>query len=98
MQVMNLAKFELELRLVPLVVEVFLELVAGSAFDDNCFSVFSKLVPLQVTTTLTKNIATCGLNLRDIIDKAKSLADVPKLAMSMDEIKCEFDDDVGPNR
>lgn len=96
---MNLAKFELELKFVPLVVDLFIEIVAGSAFDDNCFSIFSKMIPLQVTTTLTKNIATCGFNLRDIIDKAKSFSEVPRLAMSsMDEIKCEFDDDVGPNR
>lgn len=95
---MNIAKFDLELRLVPLVVDIFAEVATGSAFDDNCFNLFAKLVPLQFTTTLTKNIATCGLNLRDLIDKADSYMDVPRLAMNMDEIRCEFNEDIGDNR
>ena len=98
MQLMHYAKFEVEFQIVPLVVEAFIEGYLGSAADDNCFSLFSKLIPLQFTTTLTKNIAKCGLNLRDVIDKAETWTQVPQHFLSMSEAKCQFDDETGSNR
>ena len=54
--------------------------------------------PLLVTTTVTKNLARCGVNLRDYIDKAESWNDLNNIASELTNTKCEFDYETGWSR
>jgi hypothetical protein len=65
-----MVKVDLEVDVVPLLVGVGLSTYQSTAIEDGCFWIHNDWQGITVKTTLTKNIARCGENVKSIIDDA----------------------------
>jgi len=61
---MNMVKIDLEVQVVPFLMGVGLSGYQSTAFEELCFWVHKDFEFISVKTTLTKNIARCGKNLK----------------------------------
>ena len=98
-QILNLIKVDLEVEFVPILVGIGASESTTSLLEDNCFWFYFEMNTLAIFTRLKKNIATCGGNLRNVIDEMESwdkLLDIGTLLRD-DMFACQFDDDFGEN-
>ena len=89
-ELFEMARFALKLDLVPFVAELALTGYMGSALQDDCLWLEGKQYPLLINTYLTKDIAQCGVNLRDVISDAKGWDQLLDLGEEMLLPKCRF--------
>ena len=99
-QILNLAKFDLEIDFVPLLLGIGASAYTSSLLEDNCIWVYFESVILTLTTRLKKNFARCGFNLKNDIKEMDSLDELFKIGAKLLEdyiYTCEFDDQMGEN-
>ena len=75
-EILNFAKFDLEVQVVPFLLGGGISLYQSTAMEEFCIWIHSDLEMISVETTLTKNIAQCSNNLKTAVDQADSWADL----------------------
>ena len=103
-QILNLVKLDLEFEFVPALVTFGVKHYSTSYLGDNCIWLYTNHHALLYETRLTKNIARCGMNIKDKILGADSWDDLQSILKYdafnfwLTGASCHFDEEQDTNR
>jgi hypothetical protein len=93
----NIYKIDFEVEMVPLLMNVGGDIYSTSYLGDNCMWTYYNYHTWYMENRMEQNFARCKLDMKDYIDDAPSLGDVPEYLMSnpLKYFKCQYDDKEG---